>query len=92
VFDGLAAGLATIVFAEAIHGTNLRDGEHVIVAEKDDGALGRAVGFLLENPLQARALAAAGRRFACACHDWRAIARELESVLTEFVRPASAQA
>ena len=57
-----------------------------------NATIGRAVRLVLENPHQAHALAAAGRRFVCACHDWRAIARELESVLAEFVRPASAPA
>jgi polysaccharide biosynthesis protein PslH len=88
VFDGLAAGLATIVFAEAIHGTELRDGEHVVVAEKNEEALGRAVRRLVDEPRVASALAAAGHEFVCQHHDWKAIARELESVLIDFVERA----
>jgi glycosyltransferase involved in cell wall biosynthesis len=85
VFDGLAAGLPSVVFAEATEGTALRDGEHVLVAEKSQDALGRAVRRLIDDPRFANELGVAGRRFVCAHHDWRMIARELESVLVEFL-------
>ncbi len=84
VFDGLAAGLATVVFAETIRGTELRDEEHVLVVEKDDDSLDRAITRLLEDSRFAETLAAAGRRFACEHHDWPALASRLESVLLEF--------
>src|SRR5205807_291022 len=86
VLDGLAAGLATVAFAEAIHGTELRDGEHVLVAEKNEDALARAVRRLVDEQELAAALAAAGRRFVCEHHNWTSIAPVLESVLLDFVR------
>jgi glycosyltransferase involved in cell wall biosynthesis len=86
VFDGLAAGLATVVFAEAIRGTQLQPDEHLLVAEKNDDALERTVCRLVAEPSFATALGAAGRRFVSEHHDWRTIARGLESVLVEFLR------
>jgi glycosyltransferase involved in cell wall biosynthesis len=88
VFDGLAVGLPTIAFAETVHGTELRAGEHVLVVEKDEAALGRAIRNLVDEPDFASALAAAGRRFVCDRHDWKAIARGLEVALVDFVRRA----
>ncbi len=88
VFDGLAVGLPTIAFAETVHGTELRAGEHVLVVEKDVAALGRAIRSLVDEPDFASALAAAGRRFVCDRHDWKAIARGLEVALVDFVRRA----
>jgi glycosyltransferase involved in cell wall biosynthesis len=85
VLDGLAAGLGTVTFAEAIHGTALRHGEHVLVTEKSQRALGHAVRRLADEPGVADALGAAGRRFVSDHHDWKAIARQLESVLSDFV-------
>jgi glycosyltransferase involved in cell wall biosynthesis len=92
VLDGLAAGLATVVFAETIQGTALRDGEHVMVAEKSEAALERAVRRLVDEPGLSNALAAAGRRFVSVRHDWKAIARRLESVLADFLRRVQATA
>ncbi len=90
VFDGLAAGLATVVFPEAIHGTDLRAGEHVIAAGKSDDSISRAIRQLVDEPGLARGLAIAGRRFVSARHNWRTIARGLESVLVEFLNGRSA--
>ena len=85
-FDGLAAGLANVVFEETIRGTELRDGEHVVVAEKTEPALGAVVTQLLSDPSRAGALASAGRRFVVEKHDWVDIGRTLDDVLTDFVR------
>ena len=85
VFDGLAAGLPSVVFAETIHGTELRDGEHVIRAAKSEAALEHAIRRISDEPALAATLGAAGRRFVCAHHDWTAIAGRLESVLLDVV-------
>jgi len=85
VFDGLAAGLPTVAFAEATAGTELRDGEHVLLAEKSQDALAGAVRRLVDEPRFANELGAAGRRFVCAHYDWKAIARGLESVLVKLL-------
>jgi glycosyltransferase involved in cell wall biosynthesis len=85
LFDGLAAGLATVVFKEAIAGTALVEGEHVLVPGKSDDGLGRAVRRLADEPGLATELGSAGRRFVCAHHDWKTLARGLESALVELV-------
>ena len=54
VFDGLAAGLATVVFAETICGTELRHGEHVNVAAKTEDALRDCPRRLVDEPNRAR--------------------------------------
>jgi glycosyltransferase involved in cell wall biosynthesis len=86
VFDGLAAGLPNVVFEETIRGTELRDGEHVVVADKTELALDSAVRELLGDPARARELGSAGRRFVVEKHDWEDIGRTLDDVLTEFLR------
>jgi len=88
VFDGLAAGLATVVFAEAVRGTSLKNGEHVLVVEKNEGALGRAIRGLVDEPGAASALARTGRRFVCDRHDWKVIARHLETALAGLLEHA----
>ena len=43
LLEALAAGLPTVAFAEALHGTEARDGEHLLVAPQEEaGAPGRA--------------------------------------------------
>jgi glycosyltransferase involved in cell wall biosynthesis len=85
IFDSLACGLATAVFAEAAHGTDLRDGEHVLMAPKEERGLATAVRRLLEDePLAAR-LGSAGRAFVVERHDWRVGARTLEAALARLV-------
>ena len=86
VFDGLAAGLPNVVFEETIRGTELRDGEHVVVAEKTELALDSVVRQLLSDPSRADALASAGRRFVVEKHDWVDIARTLDDLLADFLR------
>jgi glycosyltransferase involved in cell wall biosynthesis len=88
VFDGLAAGLPNVVFEETIRGTELRDGEHVVVAEKTEPALDSVVRQLLSDPSRADALGSAGRRFVVEKHDWVDIGRTLDDVLTDFLRGA----
>lgn len=89
VFDGLAAGLPSIVFDETIRGTELRDGEHVVVAEKTEPALESAVRRFLGDPARASAIGSAGRRFVVEKHDWEDIGRTLDDVLSEFFGGAS---
>jgi glycosyltransferase involved in cell wall biosynthesis len=84
VWDTLAAGLPTVVFAETVNGMELVDSEHVLVAAKDDAALAGAVRQLLGEPALAARLAAAGRAFVVARHDWRRSAENLDAALTEL--------
>jgi glycosyltransferase involved in cell wall biosynthesis len=56
------------------------------VASKTEAALVGAVRRLLGDPELAARLAAAGRAFVVAHHDWRTIARDLSATLTGFER------
>jgi glycosyltransferase involved in cell wall biosynthesis len=84
LWDSLAAGLPTVVFAEAIEGTALADGEHVLVAEKSESAVVDAVRRIVRDQALERGLASRGRTFVVAHHDWRAIADGLERKLVEL--------
>jgi glycosyltransferase involved in cell wall biosynthesis len=92
VWDSLATGLPTVVFAETLHGTALRDREHVAIAAKSEDALADLVVELLSDRDLADRLGAGGRAFVVAHHDYESIARRLEHVLVELVgsRPARA--
>jgi glycosyltransferase involved in cell wall biosynthesis len=87
LLEGLAAGLPTVAFAEALHGLDL-DGE-VIVAAKDDDALLAAVERAL-RPDVAADLSARGRAWVAANHDWRAIAAWLEERLVALAGQTAA--
>jgi len=62
----------------------LVDSEHVLIAAKDDAALAGAVRRLVGEPAFAARLAAAGRAFVVARHDWRRGAETLDAALTEL--------
>jgi glycosyltransferase involved in cell wall biosynthesis len=81
LFESLAAGLPTVAFAESLHGTQLRDGEHVLVAQKREDELLAALDRLADDPQLAGRLGAAGRAFVVARHDWRRSAERLEEAL-----------
>ena len=85
LLDGLAAGVPTVAFRAAVRGTALRDGEHLLVVEPDVHSLVRAIRELLADRGWAARLAAAGHAHVAANHDWEAIARRLEEVLTRLV-------
>jgi glycosyltransferase involved in cell wall biosynthesis len=78
LLEGLAAGLPTVAFAEALHGLDLDD--EVLVAAKNDDALLAGVEQAL-RPEVAADLSARGRAWVAANHDWRAIAARLEERL-----------
>lgn len=81
LLESLAAGLPTVAFAEALRGTDAQPGEHVIVTEKDAGALSAAVQRVLGDPLLAARLGAAARRLAIERYSWDAIALRLHAAL-----------
>jgi glycosyltransferase involved in cell wall biosynthesis len=85
LIESLAAGLPTIAFRESIRGMAVRDGEHLLVAEKDAGSLLGALDRLTADPQLASRIGAAGRRHAEEHHDWRAIAGRVEDALSELV-------
>jgi glycosyltransferase involved in cell wall biosynthesis len=81
LWDSLAAGLPSVVFAETLHGTNLQDGRHVLVSAKDVDELVATVRRLLDDGTLAGTLSTAGREHVVRYHDWRASARKLEAAL-----------
>jgi glycosyltransferase involved in cell wall biosynthesis len=87
LWDSLAAGLPSVVFAETLHGTNLQDGRHVLVSGKSGDELVAAVRRLLDDGTLAGNLSTAGREHVVRHHDWRASARKLEATLLGLVSP-----
>ena len=87
LFESLAAGLPTVAFAESLHGTDLREGQHVLVAEKTQRDLLTALDRLVSEPDLARRLGAAARAFMVEGHDWKQSAAKLDAALRELVGP-----
>ena len=85
LMEALASGLPSVTFEEALHGTRLIPGEHVMVAAKDEGALLAALNGMLDAPELAERLGRAGRDFICRNHDWRRIADSLDRALVQLV-------
>lgn len=89
LMESLAAGLPSVAFAKSLRGTELRDGEHVVVAPKSVSGLLAALDRLADDPGAARRIGAAGRRHAEENHDWRRSARVVEDALARLVSGAS---
>jgi glycosyltransferase involved in cell wall biosynthesis len=87
LWDSLATGLPSVVFAETLHGTNLQDGQHVLVSGKSSNQLVAAVRRLLDDRPLADTLSRAGREHVVRHHDWRASARKLETALLGLISP-----
>lgn len=82
LLEGLAAGLPTVAFAEALHGLDV-DGA-VLAAPKSERGLLQALDRLAD-PAVARELSRRGRDWVVDRYDWRAIARRLEVHLEDLV-------
>jgi len=87
LLEGLAAGLPTVAFAEALHGLAV-DGA-VVVAPKTEAGL-RAALDQATDPALAPRLSELGRAWAVAHHDWAAIAQRLERHLVALCAQAAA--
>lgn len=81
LLESLAAGLPSVVFAEALHGTELEDGVHVAVAEKSEEALLSALTRVTGEGGDGARLGEAGRAFVAERHDVRRSAGLLEEAL-----------
>lgn len=81
LLESLAAGLPTVAFAQALDGLHLRDGEHVLVADKSEHSLLQALDRLRLDGALASRLGRAARRHVEDRHGWSAIAGDLESAL-----------
>ena len=89
LLEGLAAGLPTVAFAEALHGLDI-DGA-VLVAPKTEAGL-LATLECATDPAVATELSRRGREWVVVHHDWRAIARRLEDALERLVAAPQAAA
>jgi polysaccharide biosynthesis protein PslH len=91
LMESLAAGLPTVAFAESVRGTELRDGEHLLVTPRSVEGLLTALDRLSDDPAQARRIGAAARRAAEERYDWRRSARVIEDALERLVssRPST---
>jgi glycosyltransferase involved in cell wall biosynthesis len=85
LIESAAAGLSIVAFAESVRGTKFRSGEHLLVAEKSGEALAAAVRLLLDDADTAKRMGASARAHAAQCHDWRRIARTMESRLLGLI-------
>jgi glycosyltransferase involved in cell wall biosynthesis len=85
LWDSLAAGLPSVVFAETLNGTDLEDGRHVLVSGKGVEDLVAAVRRILDDGRLAANLSTAGREHVVRYYDWRASAEKLEAVLLGLV-------
>lgn len=89
LLESLAAGLPTVAFEEALGGTDIRDGDHLVVTDKTADALLEALHTLVDDVDLAARLGAAGRRLVEERYDWDAIAVRLEAAL-ESLLPGAA--
>lgn len=70
IMEALALGVAVITTQDAgFHAERIKDGEGILYAAREVGALTAAITRLRDDPALADHLAAAGRRFAEAHHD-----------------------
>jgi glycosyltransferase involved in cell wall biosynthesis len=89
LLEGLAAGLPTVAFSEALHGLDV-DGS-VLVAPKSVAGLLSAIERA-SDPSTAARLSALGRDWVVAHHDWANIARRLEGLLAQMAAVGSGAA
>ena len=81
MMEYLAAGLPTVAFVESLRGTEFRDGEHLLVAKAEEGAILEAFQRLVRNPDISANLSVAAREYMVEHHDWSRIAASLETAL-----------
>src|SRR5436305_378873 len=78
LLESLAAGIPTVAFAAALDGTDVRDGMHALVADKNEAGLLSALNRLADDPDLSSAIGHAARQLARERYDWRSIAQQLE--------------
>jgi len=89
LLEGLAAGLPTVAFAEALHGLDI-DGEVLVTPKSEAGLLGAL--DRLSDPAVAQELSRRGRDWVAGRYDWSAIARLLEVHLQQLIAGRGTQA
>jgi polysaccharide biosynthesis protein PslH len=93
ILDALASGRAIVSTTMGAEGAQVRDGEHLVIADGPEG-FADAVVRLLDNPAERRRMGAAARRLAEERYDWGALGDRFESLVREAVdsRPGVAAA
>ncbi|MEO8899661.1 MAG: glycosyltransferase family 4 protein [Candidatus Dormibacter sp.] len=86
LLEALAAGLPTVVFEEALKGTDARHGEHVLAADKSTDGVATAVQALISDPALAARIGAGGRQLVVERYSWQQGARILAGALEAHVR------
>jgi len=84
LFESVSAGLPTVAFDEAIRGTVFRDGEHLLIAEKNVVSLAHALRRLVDEPSLGTQLSRSGRELVVARYDWRSSGAKLERALLDL--------
>lgn len=84
MIEGAAAGLPIVAFAESVHGTTFRHGDHLLVVEKTTEAIAAGVRDMLNDRTVAARLGAAARRHAADHYDWRSSALVMEHALLDL--------
>ena len=82
---GFAFRQSVVAFAAALDGTDVRDGMHALVADKNDAGLLSALNRLADDPDLSSAIGHAARQLARERYDWRTIAQQLEHHLLHLV-------
>ncbi len=77
LWESLAAGLPTVAFQESLRGTDLLEGEHVLISEPNVDSLLNCLGRLTADPELAARLARNGRHHVVAHHNWTDIGGRL---------------
>jgi glycosyltransferase involved in cell wall biosynthesis len=88
LLEAMAAGAPAVATPLACQGLAVRDGEHLRIAEDDDG-VAAALARLLTDPAEGARLAAAARAYVSARHDWDAVVRAYQAVYAEIAAPPS---
>ena len=85
LLESMAAGLPTVAFAESIHGLDVKEGEHLLVAGRSEAEWLAALHLLADDSGLAHRLGRAAAAFVARHHDWSRISEELETALLRLV-------
>jgi hypothetical protein len=87
LLQALMVGTPTVSTSIGIEGLNLRDGEHVLVADDPD-TFAKSIGRLLEDPKLWQGLARKGREHIAAAHVRKAARTRFMEVVTQVLSKA----
>jgi glycosyltransferase involved in cell wall biosynthesis len=87
IFEAMSMGKAVVSTTVGAEGLDVRDGEHVVLADGAE-AFARRVVDLLKDVARRRRIEAAARALVLSQYDWARVAADLERALVRFaVRP-----